>query len=111
MLRTLLLGFLITATLGSDVHAAGNAQTACRADFLKFCKGTQLGGGRGAQCLGQHKAELTPACQATMEVVGGCGAQIKKICGTQGAGKELKKCVEDHKSEFSETCKAAIPTR
>ncbi len=39
------------------------AQQACAEDVRKFCKDIQPGGGRIAQCLEGHAAELSPACK------------------------------------------------
>jgi hypothetical protein len=57
------------AVLASD---AGWAQTAseraaCQADFQKFCKGVEPGGGRVIQCLAEHMSELTPECQKVVK--------------------------------------------
>jgi len=35
---------------------------ACEPDMQKFCKDIKPGDGRMVQCLGQHRAELSPAC-------------------------------------------------
>ncbi|HUI24682.1 MAG TPA: hypothetical protein VL403_01260 [Candidatus Kryptonia bacterium] len=37
---------------------------ACAADVEKFCQGVPAGGGKIAQCLKDHAADLSPECQA-----------------------------------------------
>lgn len=45
------------------------AQTAAEraADFAKFCKGVEPGGGRVIECLDKHLDELTPQCQKVVK--------------------------------------------
>ena len=42
------------------------ARDACRADYEKFCKGTQFGGGRIIACLKQHGPDLSAPCSAAL---------------------------------------------
>lgn len=42
-------------------------RAACMEDFKRLCAGARPGGGRVMQCLGEHKAELSPVCQSAME--------------------------------------------
>jgi hypothetical protein len=96
----------------SPVWAARNAATqACRADFSKLCSGVKLGGGRAAECLKQHEAELAPDCKATMDKIGDCGQQVKKICGTSTGAGALRECMKTHASEFTASCRAATPAQ
>jgi len=46
--------------------ALGEAVRACRADAKTFCKDVKPGEGRMAECLRQHKAELSPDCAARL---------------------------------------------
>jgi hypothetical protein len=39
---------------------------ACEPDVQKFCKDAKPGGGRILRCLGEHEAELAPACKAAL---------------------------------------------
>jgi len=51
----------------AEQHGAlGEAVRACRADVKTFCKDVKPGEGRMAECLQQHKAELSPDCAARL---------------------------------------------
>ena len=51
----------------AEQHGAlGEAVRACRADAKTFCKDVKPGEGRIAECLKQHKAELSPDCAARL---------------------------------------------
>jgi hypothetical protein len=80
---------------------------ACKPDLAKFCPGIKPGGGRIAECLKQHEAELAPACQATVAKVAECGPDIKKFCGAASAPAALRECIKSHASELSPACRAA----
>jgi hypothetical protein len=84
------------------------AMQACRADYGKLCPGVKPGGGRAAECLKQHEAELTPACKAAVDKLGDCGQEVKRICGDASAPSAVRECVKAHASEFSATCRAAV---
>lgn len=43
------------------------AMRACRGDAQKFCKDVKAGGGRIAECLKQHQAELSEACAKQLQ--------------------------------------------
>jgi hypothetical protein len=93
----------------SPAWAARDASMkACRPDFSKLCSGVKPGGGRIAECLKLHEAELAPACKAALDKIGDCGQEVRKICGAasgQGQG-AVRECVKTHASEFSATCRA-----
>src|SRR6266850_178136 len=51
----------------AEQHGAlGEAVRACRGDAKTFCKDVKPGEGRIAECLKQHKAELSPDCAARL---------------------------------------------
>jgi hypothetical protein len=80
LLRSGTLVLTLAVTFASPVWAERNAaMQACRADFSKLCSGVKLGGGRAAECLKQHEADLAPDCRAAMVGLGDCGQEIKKI--------------------------------
>lgn len=41
----------------------------CRFDYLKFCRGVLMGGGRIIACLNGHAPQLSSACHAAIKVV------------------------------------------
>jgi len=44
----------------------GILRGACGYDFRRFCRGVQLGGGRGLACLKAYGPSLTPQCQSAL---------------------------------------------
>ncbi|QRG06274.1 cysteine rich repeat-containing protein [Xanthobacter dioxanivorans] len=52
-----------------DPQQAQALRTACEADVKKLCNGVQPGGGRILSCLKEHKAEVTPPCQASLSAL------------------------------------------
>ena len=66
LLPLALLGFALAAQ-AADAPAPPNARQACKADYQKFCSGVKHGGGRIADCLNSHKAELSTACQEVLD--------------------------------------------
>jgi len=107
------LGAIVLAlAFASPAWAARDAaMQACRADYGKLCSGVKPGGGRGAECLKQHEAELTPACRAAVDKLGDCGQEVKRICGDASGPSAVRDCVKTHASEFSASCRAAMPGR
>jgi hypothetical protein len=102
---------LLSALMPALAAREGNAMMqACRADFGKFCKSVQPGGGRIVECLKQHEAELAPACKQTLATVDACGPEVKKICGEQAAGQPgaVRECMKAHAGEFSAACRESI---
>lgn len=74
---------LLTLLLLSGAAAARDANPAaqaCKADYTKFCKSTQPGGGRIVECLKSHEAELAPACKSALEA-----ARAKREPAASGA--------------------------
>lgn len=64
-LSVLFLATLITANVAMAQTAAD--REACQADYEKFCKGVEQGGGRIIKCLNDHLSELTPQCQKVVK--------------------------------------------
>jgi hypothetical protein len=105
-------GVLLLASITPTLtYAASDLMRDCRADYRKFCSATQPGGGRIADCLKQHQAELSPSCQASIVTLGECGEAAKKICGADAAGSTFRECVKANADAFSPACQAALPTR
>ncbi|ABM39119.1 cysteine rich repeat-containing protein [Polaromonas naphthalenivorans] len=104
-------GLLLLCALSSWAGNAATPQSACRADYSRLCADTQPGGGRIAQCLKAHQAELSGACQASMGIISQCGEQVKKLCGTQTGRAEARQCLQAHANDLSAECRAAIASR
>ena len=107
--RMLAACLLLLGALSSQAQTAATPQTACRDDYSKFCANTKLGGGRAAQCLKQHQAELSSTCQASMAALAPCKEQVAKICGGQ-SGAAHRKCVREHRNELAAVCRRKAPT-
>lgn len=50
-------------------QARARPAEACRGDFREFCGGIRPGGGRAMMCLREHAAELSPACQESLQAL------------------------------------------
>ena len=106
---SILLSLMLLAGTAAARDANPMAQ-ACKADYTKFCKSTQPGGGRIAECLKSHESELAPACKSALDTASACGPEVKKICG-DAKGSAVRECVKAHAAEFSEACRATLPAR
>ena len=58
------------AELDAFAAAVTHVATECKDDLLKYCAQVELGEGRVATCLLDHKAEVTAACQQAITDVG-----------------------------------------
>lgn len=70
--KSIVAGIAILATCGvfeSRAHSQGmgGLRQACRGDYLQFCAGVRLGGGRVAGCLRSHASELSKECQGALQ--------------------------------------------
>ncbi|PBC07635.1 cysteine rich repeat-containing protein [Mesorhizobium sp. WSM3859] len=60
--------FLLAQMTASVALAQTAAEReACQADYEKFCKGVQPGGGRIIKCLNDHLSDLAPQCQKVVK--------------------------------------------
>jgi phage host-nuclease inhibitor protein Gam len=115
--------FIVIATItlcltlvgGEGAFAQGPG--ACQGDIQQFCKDVQQGGGRIAQCLKQHKQELSPECKTRIaeiakqikEVHEACEDDLLTFCpGIKPGGGRVAECLKANKDNLSEDCKAAI---
>jgi len=86
----------------------------CREDIQKLCAGMQPGGGRFRDCLQQHAAELTPACQQHLTQMKAkiavwrqaCEGDVQKHCNGVAPGRGgIVRCLREHQNELSQACK------
>ncbi len=104
----------VVLTLACSVPAialeANPISQSCRADYGKFCTSVKPGGGRIAECLKQHEAELAPACQSALAKITDCGQQVRQICGTAAPGRDgLRECLNTHAQQLGADCRTALP--
>ena len=59
--------FVLLVSRVSAQGAYSQAKQACMADYSRFCTGLAPGGGRIRKCLGDHYAELAPACRQALD--------------------------------------------
>jgi cysteine rich repeat protein len=115
--------FIVIATItlcltlvgGEGAFAQGPG--ACQGDIQQFCKDVQQGGGRIAQCLKQHKQELSPECKTRIAEIAKQIKEVHKACEDDlltfcpgikpGAGR-VAQCLKANKDNLSDDCKAAI---
>jgi Cysteine rich repeat len=101
---------MAVASLCTPAQAQSNAMVkACRGDAQSLCPSVKPGGGRLAQCLQQHEAELSAGCKTQMSTIQQCSQQVKQICGPEAATPAaLRTCFAAHANEFSATCRSAV---
>jgi hypothetical protein len=81
----------------------------CRSDVKTLCSSVQPGGGRVADCLKTHEAELSANCKSVMTEVSACGAEVKKTCGADASSPNaVRTCLNAHASEFSAACLSSL---
>jgi hypothetical protein len=92
----------------------------CREDIQKFCAGVQPGGGRFRDCLQQHAAELTPACQQHLKQMKAkvaawreaCEGDVQKLCSGVAPGRGgIVRCLREHQGDLSQACKDQLAQR
>jgi cysteine rich repeat protein len=108
---------LSAAFAATDASAQGKAKAdgPCAADSKKFCANVAPGGGRIAECMKSHQAELSPACQSAIkaahdkleQLAKACKGDAEKYCkGVKpGAGRILS-CLKGRESDLSPACAA-----
>jgi hypothetical protein len=101
--------FCLLAVSGSAGSAF--AQNACASDHARLC-----GGARGPavhQCMKEHEAELSPACQAqrgtgkamAKELHKDCKPDAQRLCqGVAPGGGNIRACLTSHAAELSPAC-------
>jgi len=59
--------FALLISRASAQGADSQARQACMADYSRYCSGLTPGGGRIRKCLGDHYADLAPACRHALD--------------------------------------------
>ena len=84
LVLSVMLFFVSSIAYAQDIYKQG----ACRADIEKFCKDIKPGHGQIAQCIKQHEAELSPACEDHIyaekekgrDFIKACKSYSEKLC-------------------------------
>jgi hypothetical protein len=89
----------------------------CKGDLYSFCQGVVAGGGAILSCLGDHRADLSPACAAAFGAIvergkalaQACAAEVPRLCpdAVPGSG-QLYLCLSGKFSTLSAGCQAAV---
>ena len=113
--KTLLIALGVTMSAFYSLAPIAFAQEGpCAADAKKFCKDMQPGGGRIAQCMKQHEAELSQACKdhhkmmkADMDKVHqACKGDAEKLCkDVEAGGGRIARCLKEKQQQVSPECK------
>ncbi len=88
----------------------------CSKDVAKFCANVKPGEGRISRCLGEHEAQLSPACkthraqlkEAIKTTEQTCKDDITKYCAGQKGQSRLIECLIAKKSQLSPNCKTKV---
>ena len=94
---------------------AQTAQQACAPDIKAYCAGVPQGEGRIANCLREHKPQLSPACQRGMaqtatlmkEVMMACEDDLHQFCAAAAPG-TAKECLRANFRQLSPRCKREL---
>ena len=108
---------LFAAGIATGANAQTRRQGPCAADEKKFCGDVQPGGGRIAQCMKAHEAQLSPACQEGIKeraekaekVREECKADAEKFCqGVKPGGGRIRSCLKGRQAELQPACAADL---
>lgn len=90
---------------------------ACFADYMRFCRGVPLGGGRVLNCLNARTNELTQPCFQALTLRGlayagalkSCRADYERLCAgvPPGWGRSLQ-CMQRNAPSLSPPCHDAL---
>jgi len=116
LVRTALFVGLI---LCSPLHAADGPamREACMSDFKKYCAGLMPGSERLMTCLQRNAGNLSMACRAGIEAMGGfdggmvaCAKDKDALCPSV-RGPELAACFRTNEAQLSTDCRAFLVQR
>lgn len=113
----------VAQTVGYS-QAIDRLAISCSKDIEKFCKKTNLGGGRMTQCLEQNRAAVSAGCRASVsdvamllrtrsraraEVMSICNVDIRKFCpGMQAGDGNLMECFYKARQNMSAACQKSV---
>ena len=106
---------LFAAFVATSANAQTRRQGPCAEDAKKFCGDVKPGGGRIAQCMKAHEAQLSPACQEGMKeraekaekVREECKADVAKFCqGVKPGGGRIVSCLKGRQADLQPACAA-----
>lgn len=113
----------LAQTIGYS-EAISALAVACGQDLNKYCKTTNLGGGRAQQCLDQNQARVSATCRSTVSalrvnlqkraaaraaVLGVCDTDIRRLCaGIQPGDGNLMECFYKARRNMSAQCQRAV---
>jgi hypothetical protein len=90
---------------------------ACFTDYMKFCRGVPLGGGRAINCLNENANQLSQRCFQALTVRGlayagalkSCRADYERLCAgvAPGWGRSLQ-CMRNSAPMLSPGCREAL---
>lgn len=112
-----LLAAAFCLSLAAGIAGAEEQSKPCADDAARLCKGMQPGGGRIANCLREHRDELSPACKERMaaakkrmqEAKDDCHEDMQKHCKDVQPGQgRIAQCLKQHEAELSADCKAHL---
>jgi len=117
---TLIAPLAVALSVAPEPARAQRGQGPCREDIQKFCAGVQPGGGRFRDCLQQHAAEVTPACQQHLKHTKArvaawrqaCEGDVQKLCSGVAPGRGgIARCLREHEGDLSPACKDQLARR
>ena len=105
------------ASAGSPAPGESRAHGACREDIKTYCGQVERGDGRIRQCIQEHSAKFSPACQAEMKQhreraeakVNACKSDAESLCaGIEPGGGRVARCLHEKEAQLSTGCREAM---
>lgn len=84
---------------------SANAETACKSDYFRYCKGVTPGEGRIFNCLNKKLGQLSPKCRKGILGLQSCKADHQKYCKNVGLRNgAIVRCLEQNMSKLNPAC-------
>jgi outer membrane protein OmpA-like peptidoglycan-associated protein len=128
--KVALAAILLAWSQSTDAQTIGYAEAidqfalSCSKDIARFCKQTNLGGGRIQRCLDQNQGAVSASCKANLSslqellqkraaartaVLRVCDADIRRMCtGVQMGDGNLMECFYKAKRSMSAQCQQTV---